>query len=626
MRRIVLTLIAGALLASCVPQPVPVSTSTPSPTPEAPKHAPEIRFALIGQPQDINVWQLFDESGASYADYALRSEYWPRLYHFAPTEFDFQPLAADGMPSAVVTEGDEYSATVKLRADLQWTDDLPFNAEDVAFTINTALKYELGYDWASYYSREFLDRVEAVDPLTVKFYFKQKPDIKAWQYGVLQGPILQKAFWESRISEASALLPAEQLAVDIESAAAYAATVQARVDDISAQVNQLLFEGKENRQLAGELVKRQGELGFANNTLNDLLTERAADIESAQGALYAIDDQGEPTLGIWLPAVQEGNTWINEVNPDFPFIQPNFDRVVYIPYEDGKSAYTAFTKGDVDVILNADQAAQEPIIRSNPTDSARFLVFNPGHLVLSDGHLRNALACMINVEGQGLSQAGFVLNNFWLNKEAAFACNGLSDEQRVDRAVEFLENAGYTWAQKPTTAQSGSGLKLPDGTDLPRLTLLSVSPEVDANRASLASYIEQQALHLGIPVDVELTDLASLQYSVYSSGKYDMVIFGWRLSEYPAYLCEWFGAGGPFENNSGRLKSTCEALAAESDLEAAKRQVFELQSILSEELPFIPLYSETTQDIFQNVEYPFENVSGGLRNLYGAPSYAMPAK
>lgn len=626
MRRIVLTLIAGVLLASCVPQPAPVSTSTPSPTPDAPTHAPEIRFALIGQPQDINVWQLFDESGASYVNYALRSEYWPRLYQLAPPEFNFQPLAADGMPSTVVQEGDEYSATVKLRADLHWTDGSPFTAEDVAFTVNTSLQYELGYDWNSYYSKEFLDRVEAVDSVTVKFYFKQKPDIKVWQYGALLGPILQKAFWGPRISEASALLPDEQLDADIETARAYLATVQARVDDLSAQVNQLLFEGKENRQLAGELVKRQGELGFANNTLNDLLTERAVDIESAQEALYAIDDHGEPTLGVWLPAVQEGNTWINEANPNFPFIQPNFDRAVYIQYTDEEFAYAAFANGEVDVVLNPNRVAEESLAKTSPTDSARFLIFNPNHLVLSDVHLRSALACMINVEEHGLSQAEFVLNNFWQNKEAAFTCNGLSDEQRITQAVEFLKNAGYTWGKEPASSQPGSAMKLPDGSDFPRLTLLSVSPEVDVNRADLAAYIEQQALHLGIPLDIQLTDLASLQYSVYSSEKYDMAIFGWRLSEYPAYLCEWFGAGGQFENNSDRLKSACEALAVESDLEAARSQIFEIQSILSEELPFIPLYWETTQDVFQNVAYPFENVPGGLSNLYGVPSYAMPAK
>jgi len=53
-----------------------------------PAHAPEIRFALIGEPRDVNVWELFDESGASYADYALRFEYWPRFVSSHPAGID----------------------------------------------------------------------------------------------------------------------------------------------------------------------------------------------------------------------------------------------------------------------------------------------------------------------------------------------------------------------------------------------------------------------------------------------------------------------------------------------------------------------------------------------------------
>lgn len=98
------------------------------------------------------------------------------------------------MPSEVTQDGEEYSATVKLRTDLHWTDGSPFTAEDVAFTANTVLAFELGYDWSTYYSLEYLLRVEAVDSNTVKYYFKQKPNVGIWQYGVLQAPIVQKDF------------------------------------------------------------------------------------------------------------------------------------------------------------------------------------------------------------------------------------------------------------------------------------------------------------------------------------------------------------------------------------------------------------------------------------------------
>jgi ABC-type transport system substrate-binding protein len=626
MPRLCLILIAGLFLASCVPQPVPVPTSTPSPTDLPPAHAPEIRFALVGEPQDINVWQLFDASGASYADYALRSEYWPRLYHLVPPTLDFQTLAAEGLPSAVTQDGSLYSATVKLRADLKWTDGSSFTAEDVAFTVNTSLKYELGHDWASFYSADDLDHAEAPDPHTVKFYFKQKPNVRVWQYGALQGPIVQQAYWESKISEAAVLLPDEKLNADIEAARTSLARVQAQVNDITAQINQLFLNGKESRQLAGELVKRQGELGYANNMLDDLLSERAARIDSAHQVLYAIVDENEPTLGTWMPAGEEDGVWINEANPDFPFIHPHFDRAVYLIHADVTSAQTAFENGEVDVILSSSSLSRERSTVASPSNSERFLVINPNHIALRDPAVRQALACLINVNDLGLQAAGFASNDFWKSTDPSIPCDGLSAEQRIQKAVEFLKNAGYQWAGEPGPSVSGSGLKLPDGTEFPRTMLLSISAESDAERALAVNHIEQEALHLGIPLEVQWTDSSSLQYAVYSSKKYDIALVGWRVSEYPGYLCEWFGAGEPFSYASDRLQSACGALAVESDLQAARNQLLTIQSILSEDLPFIPLYTETTYDASQNVKYPFENVPGGLSGLYGAPSYAIPAR
>jgi hypothetical protein len=79
------------LLASCAPRLVPMAEPTGIPLPIVSAHAPEIRFALIGTPKDVNVWELFDKSGATYVDYALRAEYWPRLYHLAPQATPLNP-------------------------------------------------------------------------------------------------------------------------------------------------------------------------------------------------------------------------------------------------------------------------------------------------------------------------------------------------------------------------------------------------------------------------------------------------------------------------------------------------------------------------------------------------------
>lgn len=122
-----------------------------------------------------------------------------RAYIISSARNPLEPLAANGMPTEVTQENDFYVAAVQLRTDLKWTDGTSFTAEDVAFTVNTALSFELGYDWGVYYSRDYLHHAEAIDLATVKYYFKQKPNVGVWQYGALQGPIVQKAFWEKSV-------------------------------------------------------------------------------------------------------------------------------------------------------------------------------------------------------------------------------------------------------------------------------------------------------------------------------------------------------------------------------------------------------------------------------------------
>ena len=95
-----------------------------------------------------------------------------------------------------------------------------------------------------------------------------------------------------------------------------------------------------------------------------------------------------------------------------------------------------------------------------------------------------------------------------------------------------------------------------------------------------------------------------------------MALLGWNVSEYPGYLCDWFKDGNPFGYQSDRLQSACEALNSTSDLSTAQKDVYEIQSILAQDLPFIPLYSGITYDAYRNIKYPFDSCAGRFeRNL-----------
>jgi hypothetical protein len=105
-----------------------------------------------------------------------------------------------------------------------------------------------------------------------------------------------------------------------------------------------------------------------------------------------------------------------------------------------------------------------------------------------------------------------------------------------------------------------------------------------------------------------------------------MALLGWHLAAYPAYLCEWFMPVGqnPFAYNRGRLQSGCEAWVQADDLDAVKPLAFEIQSLLVQDLPLIPLYTNIRVDAYRNIRYPFAEVVDGLGGLYGAPELAVP--
>ncbi|OGO39024.1 MAG: hypothetical protein A2Z03_00300 [Chloroflexi bacterium RBG_16_56_8] len=188
-----------------------------------------------------------------------------------------------------------------------------------------------------------------------------------------------------------------------------------------------------------------------------------------------------------------------------------------------------------------------------------------------------------------------------------------------------MKSAGYTWQKEPTDEQPGEGLILPDGTPLPAILLLAPFETADPQRAAAAQFVEQFLSYIGTPLVAKFASPEDIRYAVYSSGGYDMAIIGWGVSAYPGYLCEWFQPPSPFAYGAGRLESACQALKAAINLETARQSVIEIQSILMEDLPFIPLYQGMIYEAYRNINYPFEHVLDGLSGLYGAPSLAIPS-
>jgi peptide/nickel transport system substrate-binding protein len=538
---------------------------------------------------------------------------------------------------------------VSLQPGLTWTDGSAFTAADVAFTINTVLQFRLGLNWREAYNPDVLDRVEALDEFTVRFYFKTKPTVADWQYGALQGPIVNRAHWQPRISDVVALLPDESLLASIKELEAELIWMQAALAKMEVTLTEVAPGSTTYINTVRQANHLRDDLTGVYNKLEKKRAEYETKVKEARETLFTFTNLNEPTLGPWKLANHTGGSFVNQANLGTPFGNPWFGSIRYVTYSDESAAVDALLNDEVDLILTPDGLSADAVSRlesepeialwRNTTHSARFLVFNHANPDLTDPVLHRALACMLEPQaliermgGEAAPLTGFAVDDFWRLAEASLPCSGTTEAARLTEAIRLLKVAGYSWDREPASGVSGSGLKGPGGNVLPAFTLLTL--EQDSLRERAARYIARQAEILGLSIDVQPGNLDELLYVVYSSGNYDLALLGWHLSAYPSYLCEWFMPldRNPFAYNGSRptlgggerLVSVCEAWSQTSDLETAKAYAFEVQSALMENLPLIPLYTSVRVDAYRNIRYPFAKIVDGLGCLYGAPGLAIP--
>jgi ABC-type transport system substrate-binding protein len=646
--------------------PTPIATSTEAP-PQG--RALKIRFAILDDISSTNVWALFDEAGSSFWNEAVQAAYWPRLFQLADQRYDIVPAAADGFPSQFIKEGAFITATVKLSPNLKWTDGSEFTAADVAFTADIALGFDLGLKWKRYYDPEFLDHVEAIDTYTVKYYFGKQPNAAVWQYGCLLAPIVNRAYWEPKVAGAQDLLPSTELRMKVSDLEAQTQSLQKEVDKMQVDIAPLTQGNADYQTERVTLNRAQSDLDVLKVHLDASRAELNQKLVAARRALYALDNVSEPTLGPWKFAEWKKDYRVENVfNPEY-FMNgttagesttgtystgPFFDRAVYILYPSEAEAVSALRNDQVDFILTPHGLSPESVtdlssapnitVVHNQSSSMRLLAFNNSRSYLADKVMHQALACMLDLRAlahdllkdQAAPAYSLVPSQDlrWYNPDVPKYCDGQDGKARLEQAVLNLKAAGYTWDREPSwdtqagVVENGKGLRLPDGTYFPQITLLTPEAGYDPLRVTAAAYIARQASQLAIPLKVKSDSYENILLDVYGTGNYDLALLGWKLDIYPDYLCTFWDQvnGNPYYYQNAQLQITCQNFLAEADLEKARQDAYALQDLLADGLPFLPLYVEVVFDAYRNLGYPYTTVLNGLGpGLYGAPSLAVPA-
>ena len=614
MLKKILPLLLLSLLAGCAPKentPAPTATAessveknTPVPTK---KNYSQIRYALLAPGTEENIWSLFDENGATYENYATQGANYPRLYWLAPPNNELSPLLADGFPTAFTQEGEYFVSTLTILPNLAWDDGTPLTAEDVAFTINTALQFQLGLNWRVFYNLEKLHHAEALDSQTIKYYFISPPNAGDWQHGALIGVFTSQDYWESKIKDAQSLLPDEEENSIIAENQAKLAILQKEEQDILNAMKTLDVDSLEYRGKKLLLDTNIDEQNVLLKNIDQALRENRESFIIARAALYALPP-AEKTPSENYPVPQDALQALLNDEIDF-ILSPN----TLLPAE-------------------IEKLSSDPDIHfvENRRNDIRFLAFNHRKNLWDDVALRRAISCLIDPETLAnekldervIPALGWVAleNTGWHSSIISPPCAGMDAKARLAAGTRILQGAGYVWEQKPSPNHAGSGLLLPSGKEFPTVTLLA--PQEDASRAEAASYITNAARELGIPLEEKIVSTDEVFYQVYGINDYDLAIVGWNLSLYPDYLCDFFSEGNAYGYDNERIDKKCTEFLAISDPTQAREKLFEIEVLLWDDLPAVPLFSSKIIEAYRNFSLPFEKQLGGFApTLYGVPDW-----
>lgn len=508
------------------------------------KKAQYLKVGLASEPKTLNIWLASDR-------WSLRilSQIYQPLYTRSPDTLEIIPWLAAKAPEY---NENELSYTIKLR-NAKWSDGTDLTAEDVAFTGKLIKDYKIPRHSSRW---RFIKKIEVVDKKTVKFYL-DKP-MAIFLTRTLFTPIVSKREWEKIYQEAkSSEKPLAKL--------------------LNHKIKQPVGSGpfilKEWKQGAYLFVEKNKHF-FGN--------------------------------GLTIAGRKLG-----------PFI----DGIIYKFYGTSDAAILSLKKGSIDMFWWGIQAgyledlkAQKDIrIFYNERSAMYYMGFNLRKPPFDDVNLRRAVATVIDkdfiitriLQGQGMKMPSILpsSNRYWYCDTGPKYGDGLTEKARTIEAYNILKKAGYTWKTAPVDDNGkvvkGKEIRLPSGQPMKKLTILTPPADYDPLRAMSGLIIQEWLRKLGIPVSAKPMAFGSLIEQVKIRRDFDAFILAYgRLSLDPDWIRNFFHSRYDRvrgRNMSGYRNPVFDDLADRSartmDREKRKQMVCELQRIIKQDIPYLPLYN-----------------------------------
>jgi peptide/nickel transport system substrate-binding protein len=569
--------------------------------------------AVVGEIQP-GIWSIYLDS--RFYDSVLQRDLYPSL--FRQTEYMRLPvpsLAVD-FPTEMVKEGDYWVSTVDLKQEVKWSDGSSVAAQDVAFTYETV-------KWMGiHYLREdfsLLDKVEALTPYTVKFYFNSVTGWTRWPNSIGLIPLAPSRYWSTIVD-----------------------TAKTQPDPLEWLHNYRA----DGEPTCGPYKLSRWEPGLVEQVADPLYFFKGLQVvEYSSGAYQEM-----------LPGIYEFNAYgspAGDIALQYVY-GPYASRVKYTTYESLEDSLEALKANQVDTILDVyglsliqyENLSTKPGISllKNEMNANRILGINLNRFPLDHPEVRKAIDILVDREfiSEIASEEHKIAikpiysfisedNKYWYWPTERRG-EGLSRRERIEQAVSLLKEAGFTWTSEPGWDElagksiPGTGLSLGE-VKVPELELLT--PDLDPIRVSAARLISEWLMDVGIPVHSNPMEFEALVGQVFTERNFDIYFVGFSVTDLPDSWCGIFHSSEDYVGGSNaggysnpELDAICDSFSQETDLEIMHLLGNDFQQILIADLPAIPVFSPTLLEAYRGdrVIYPFKQVLGGLYSHNGMTS------
>jgi peptide/nickel transport system substrate-binding protein len=666
-----------AVITTTTSKPATTTSTTLPPDPSV--DGPMFRVGMTGRLGTTNWWAALDAEPASESSVVLANTK-SALFTLSRPGFALVPaLAATVEPAAPTQQGAGWAVEQTIREDVTWSDGEPVTADDLVFYFDVVREFGLGGSHGGHFPAA-VTSLSAVDEHTVRVEFASAPTPTEWQTGVALAPLVPAHFWEPHVAAAREAAGTAFASTTDEVARAAVAASSLGDDDpdndvapedvapedaeshrqrVAAEAGQgvLYAADPAGEPSAGPLILESWDTGQSAVTRSNpgFFARGTETVVYSDGSVRVAD----PGLGDNV----FGGSAAGEVTAH-AIVGPFVSGIEWLEHGSAEEAYDSLRAGEVDYVLDPDGmgyptynelAGSDDIALSiSPGQGFRYLGFNLRKPPMSDPVFRHAVASVVDKEllaetlfNGTLFPAYTVvhpdLTTFYADDVDRPGWSGgspMSTPDRYRRAIDLLGEAGYSWDVQPEVVFDeagnfidivpGQGLEMPNGVDVPPLTLV-VAPEAedDPMRATVALWVAKWMTDLGMVVDAEMSGFGSAVDSVLepdsfeASLSWDLHVLGWGAPDIalPGHtLVALFhsrnGVEGGGLNATGYASSEFDAAAdafvAATSMEEAARLTKEMERIVAADLPYLTLFrAPVIEGYGSHVEFPVDAIMGG---------------